>query len=315
MAHVVNFSPLPTEAVAAQLADVDAEVVSVADVDDPVAACRGAAVAIAAFNPDGAIIDADCCAALADTCRAIVVPATGLDSIDADAARQHGIPVVSARGLNAGAVAEWCVWATVGALRHLSERELRIREGEWQQFGNRQTVAGKRVGIVGVGPIGEGVARRLAGWECELAYWTRTRRDAEWEAERGLQWSELDDLVASADVLVLAVAVAPGTEGLLSAERLATMKPTAVVVNAGRGALVDEAAIVAALREGRLHGYATDVFATEPVAADDPLLEAATIVTPHVAGVTGETVGAILAHTITQANNALEGRPLEGVVA
>ncbi len=314
MSHVVNFSPLPSDAIAAQLAAVDAQVVSVRDVDDAVEACRGAHVAIADFSGERHVGAAEV-GALAGTCRAVVVPTAGLDAVDVEACQEAGIPVVSARGLNAPEVAEWTVWATIGAMRHLSEHELRIRSGAWQQFGNRQSLVGKRVGLVGLGPIGVEVARRLSGWEVDLAYWTRTRRPAQVEADLALSWSGLDELIAGSDVLVLLVALTPETEGLLSGPRLATMKPTAVVVNAARGPLVDASAVTRALAEGRLHGYATDVFATEPVPADDPLLAAATVATPHVAGVTGETVARILGHTITQANNALEGRPLEGIVA
>lgn len=313
MGHVVNFSPMPSSAIEAQLREVRAEVVSVRDVEDDVEACRGAEVAIADFSGERRILVGHA-VALASTCRLVTVPSTGIDAIDLVALRDVGIPVATARGLNATTVAEWAVWACIGGMRHLAERDLQIREGEWQQFGTRYELAGKRVLLVGMGPIGQEVARRLRGFDVELTYWTRTRRSAEVEAELDLAWTDLDGGLAEADVVVLALALSDESRHLLNVARLHAMKPTAIVVNAGRAELVDQDAMLAALDQAQLHAYATDVFPTEPPPPDDPVVAAATIATPHVAGVTVESVNRILTRTIENVNLALEGKDPLGLL-
>ncbi len=313
MAHVVNFSPLPTEAVAAQLEQVELPVHSVRDREDDVEACRGAVVAIADYSGERAITGAHV-EALAGTCKLVAVPSAGLDAVDLDACRSHGVPVASAKGLNAGPVAEWAVWATIGAMRGLSDRDTGIRNGEWQQFGVRYELSGKTVGVVGLGEIGDGVATRLGSFGVTTLYWTRTRRPADTESDLGVQWRELDDLLAESDVVVLAIALSDETRNLLDERRLGLLRPTAVVVNAGRAGLVDQDALLAALDEGRLHGYATDVFQQEPPAEGDPMPARATIATPHVAGVTVESVGRIIAHTFANVNRVLNDQTPVGLV-
>lgn len=313
MGHVVNFSPMPSSAIAAQLTGLAVDVVSLQDVEDDLAACTGAIAAVADFSGARKVTAAHA-AALAGTCRAVLVPSAGTDSIDVAALQEAGIPVATAGGLNAVTVAEWAVWATIGGLRQLSEQDLGIRSGRWQQFGTRYEVAGKQVLLVGMGPICEHVARRLRPFDATLTYWSRTRRSPAFEDELGLRYRDLDDGLAEADVVILAVALAEGTRGLLDASRLARMKPSATVVNAGRAELVDQDAVLAALDEGRLHGYATDVFLTEPPPSDDPMLTAATIATPHVAGVSLESVGRILGRTIENLNRVLAGQAPLGLL-
>lgn len=313
MGHVINFSPMPSSAIAAQLEALDAEVISIADVDDEVDACRGATVAIADFT-NGRPITVGHAAALASTCKAVIVPSTEIDSIDRVALRDVGIPVATAGGLNATPVAEWAVWATIGALRSLAERDLLVREGEWQQFGQRFELDGKRVLLVGMGPIGQEVAKRLRGFNVTLDYWTRTQRSTEFEADHDLSWTGLNDGLRKADVVILAIAHGEQTHHLIGIARLAMMKPSAVIVNAGRAELVDQDAVLAALDQANLHGYATDVFEVEPPPIDDPMLAAATIATPHIAGVTVEAVGRILGRTLDNVRRVLEGESPIGLI-
>lgn len=313
MARIVVLAPVPAEVFAGDLEGH--ELVSVGRDDDPVEACSGADVCVADWSAHhriaGPVVEA-----LAGTCRLVQVPAAGLDSVDLDACEAAGIPVASAAGTNAAAVAEWCVWAALSALRGLVVSERRLRAGEWDQLGRaRYELAGKTVGIVGMGDIGVETARRFAAFGVTLVYWTRRRRPPSFEEEHGLTHAELDNLIAQADVLVLAIALTDETRGLLGAERIAAMKPSAVVVNAARGAVTDEEALADALTAGRLHGAAVDVFTDEPPPTDHPLLACETAVTtPHVAGTTAESVGRILERSVENVRRALAGEEPVGRV-
>lgn len=313
MGRVVILAPVPAEVMESQLGGH--EVVAVDRDGDPAAACRGADVCVADWTSHhrvaGPVIDA-----LRATCRLVQVPAAGVDSVDVDGCAEAGIPVASCAGANAVAAGEWCVWAALSALRGLVTSERKLRTGEWEQLGRaRYELAGKVVGIIGMGDVGVEAARRFASFGVDLRYWTRHRRSADREEELGLTWAELDDLVAAADVVVIAVALTEDTRALIDAGRLSHMKPTAVVVNAARGAVTDEAALAGALREARLHGAAVDVYTAEPPPPDHPLLDVETAVTtPHLAGTTAESVGRILTRSIENVRRALEGGEITGLV-
>lgn len=313
MPRVAMLAPLPPEVVTSRLPDV--EVVCATSQDQAVEAAAGADVCIADWRGE-VRVDAEVAAALSGTCRLVQVPAAGLNGVDLDACAAAGVPVASCAGLNTAAVAEWCVWASLDALRLLSWSDRALRDGRWEMFGHaRYELAGKLVGIVGLGDIGAATARRLAGFEVDVAYWSRRRRDGATEADLGVRFLDLDDLVAQADVLVLAVALTDDTRGLLSAARIAAMKPSAVVVNAARGEVTDEAALSAAVSEGRLHGAATDVFSVEPPPVDHPMVATdRTVVTPHIAGTSAESVGRIVLRVLDNVEAVLDGREPAGVL-
>lgn len=312
--RIVLFAPLPPEAITGRFPDVDVVTVD-PSTPDPAATCEGADVVISDWSSRvrvaGDIVDA-----LAPTCRLVQVPAAGLDSVDVEACRSAGVPVASCGGLNTVAVAEWCVYAAIGALRHFAPSDRALHRGEWEQLGHaRYELARKTVGIVGLGAIGTAVAERLACFDVDLVYWTRRRRDRDEEERLSVRWSELDDLVAEADVLILAVALTDDTRGLLDADRIERMKNTSVVVNAARGEVTDEAALATALREQRLHGAAIDAFSTEPVPSDHPLLDApSTLLTPHVGGVSVESSLRIIERVYGNIERLLEGEEPEGLL-
>lgn len=314
MGKVVVLAPIPAEAVAPQLPDGH-EVVSVGRDEDPSDACREADVVVADWTAHHRVAG-DVVRTLAPTCRLVQVPAAGLDSVDLEACREAGIPVASCAGLNAGAVAEWCVWATIGALRQLVRDDRTLRSGEWTQLGRaRYELAGKTVGIVGMGDIGQALAPRIGAFDVDLRYWTRTRRSEEREAELGVTYHDLDGLIAGSDVVVLAIALTADTRHLIDADRLSTMKDTAVLVNAARGEIVDDDALADALAEGRIHGAAVDVWSPEPPPDDHPLFGTETaIVNPHLAGTTAESAGRILGRSLDNVKAVLSGEEPEGRV-
>ena len=313
MPRVAMLAPLPPESVTDNFPEV--EVATATSQTEAVEAARGADICIADWRGE-VVVDEAVAAALAGTCRLVQMPAAGLDGIDLDACRRHGLRVASCGGLNTVAVAEWCVWAIIDALRGLTWSDRALRERRWEMFGHaRYELAGKTVGIVGLGDVGTATAERLGPFGADLRYWSRRRRDQGEEQRLRVTWTELDDLVAAADVLLLAVALTRDTRQLLDAERLGRMKPSAVVVNAARGEVWDEAAMGAALEDGRLHGAATDVFSQEPPPDDHPLLDVRTVVlTPHVAGTSAESVGRIIRRVFDNVRAVLEDRDPEGIL-
>ncbi len=315
MGKVVVLAPIPAEAVQPQLPDGH-EVVSVGRDENPLDTCAGADVVVADWTSHHRVTG-DLVDALAPTCRLVQVPAAGTDSVDVEACARAGIPVASCAGLNDVAVAEWCVWAAIGALRQLVRDDRTLRSGEWHQLGRaRYELAGKVVGIVGMGDVGQALAPRLAGFDVDVRYWTRNRRSDDREAVLGVTYQELDELIAQADVLVLAIALTEETRHLIAADRLSTMKPTAVLVNAARGEIVDDRALAETLAAERLHGAAVDVWSPEPPPDDHPLLTIDTVVVnPHLAGTTAESAGRILGRSLDNVRRVLSGDDPVGTLA
>jgi phosphoglycerate dehydrogenase-like enzyme len=231
----------------------------------------------------------------------------GLDNIDVAAAREREIAVVNAPGATTAAVAEHAVLLMLGLARRIAVLDAAVKDGNWAvRDGYLGTeLRGKRLGVVGLGSIGRRVAALGQAFDMDVAYWSPSSRDDR------LQFLELDGLLASADVAQVCVALVVETRGLLDDRRLALMKPTALVVNTSRGALVDHEALIAAITAGRLGGYATDVWDPEPPPSRDlARLGDRLLVTPHVAAITDVTYREICVRTVTAAVTALTGRPM-----
>ena len=238
-------------------------------------------------------------------------PSVGIDGIDVDACTAAGVPVANCAGANTTSVAEWCLSATLALLRRTVEGDAAVRRGEWPQtsLGGRE-LAGSTVGVVGMGPIGRQTATLFGALGCAVTYWSRSRHD-----DAPAPYAELDDLLASSDVVVLVIALGPQTRGLLDADRLARLKPGALLVNGARGEVVDEAALVAALASGHVGGAALDVFSTEPLPAGSPLREAANVLlSPHMAGSTVQAAMRIVGQSTANLRRVLDGQPVVDVV-
>ncbi|MFP5218361.1 MAG: NAD(P)-dependent oxidoreductase [Actinomycetes bacterium] len=238
-------------------------------------------------------------------------PSVGVDGIDVDACAAAGVPVSNCAGSNTVSVAEWCLSATLALMRKTLEADAAVRRGEWPQtsLGGRE-LAGSAVGVIGMGPIGRLVAGMFAGLSCDVVYWSRRRHD-----DAPVPYAELDDLLARSDVVVLVIALGDQSRGLLSAERIARMKPGALLVNGARGSIVDEDALAAALAEGRLGGAAVDAFAVEPLPSDGVLRTAPNVLlSPHMAGSTGQAAMRIIGQTTANLQRVLDGEPVVDVV-
>jgi glycerate dehydrogenase len=220
--------------------------------------------------------------------RLLVLAATGTNNVDLEAARERGVGVCNLRDYCTASVVQHTLGVMLLLNQRLREYDSLVRSGAWQR-GEQfclldyplRELAGRRLGIVGHGALGRAVAR-AATLALGMQVLVANRPGGARQPGR----LDLDDLLPQVDVLSLHCPLTPGTEGLIDAARVGRMRPDALLVNTARGALVDSAALAAALRAGRLGGAAIDVLPREPPADGDPLLAADIpnlIVTPHIA--------------------------------
>jgi len=232
----------------------------------------------------------------------------GLDNIDVAGCEARGIDVIPATGANALAVAEYVVCTVMVLLRGAYQSSAEVAAGKWPRsaLGEGRETAGKTLGVVGFGGIGRRVAKLAQGLGMKvLATDPAIAADAPVWRESGVAYRGLDDLLVESDAVTLHVPLAPETQHLLSAGRMARMKRGAVLINTARGGVIDEAALADALAGGHLAGAALDVFEAEPLPAGSPLAGAPNLVlTPHIAGVTRESnarVSTLIAAKVAQA--------------
>lgn len=256
--------------------------------------------------------------ATATRLRLIQVAGVGVDHIDLDAAQKLGIAVANVAGANAASVAEHVVMAVLALLRGLIPAHVGLREGRWtlpQWMASARELAGRTVGILGMGRIGREVASRLLPFQAALLYHDVRRLPAGDEDALGVTYVDFDVLVSTSDILTLHLPLTPQTRGIIGKDQLARTKRGALLVNTARAELVDESALVAALESGQLGGAAIDVFAPEPPPPDHPLLRLPNVVlTPHGAGVTAEAQERIAQGAIANILRFLDGHPLADVV-
>jgi phosphoglycerate dehydrogenase-like enzyme len=238
----------------------------------------------------------------------------GVDKFDLDAAHAAGVPVAITFGANAGAVSEHVLMLMLATYRRLSLADRKLREGVWlrpQLRAQCYQVSGKTVGLLGFGNVARMVAHRLAGFEVQIIYSDIRRADMATEKALRVTQVPFEDLIARSDILSVHVPLTPATKGLIGAETIARMKTGAVIINAARGGIVDEAALYDALVSGKLHGAGLDVFATEPADRENPLFRLdQVVVTPHTAGSVIDLVADIARHAFTNMQTVLRGAPL-----
>jgi D-3-phosphoglycerate dehydrogenase len=223
--------------------------------------------------------------------------------------------VVNAPGGNAVAAAEHTLALMFALARRVSAADASMKQGRWARSAYIGTeLTGKTLGLIGLGRVGSEVARRALGLDMRVQVYDPYVPD-EHARRLGLEPAELDVLLEAADFVSLHVPLTEATRGVLNAARIARMRPSAFVVNCARGGLVDDAALLAALDEGRLAGAAVDVFATEPVAADDALPRHPKVVaTPHLGASTVEAQANVAVQIASEVLAVLEGRPTQFAV-
>ena len=235
----------------------------------------------------------------------------GLDNIDMGACADRGIRVFPATGANSLSVVEYVIGTTMTLLRGAYFANAAMLAGEFPKtklIGRE--IAGKLMGIVGFGAIGRDLARHARAIGMEVAAY-HPRLAADDPAWSGVRRLELDALLGEADVVSLHVPLTSETRGLIDAKALARMKPDAILINTARGGIMDEAALVAALKAGKLGGAAIDVYEQEPLPKDAAKIFAGTpnlILTPHISGNTVESNGRVSGLVAEKVMAALEER-------
>ena len=229
--------------------------------------------------------------------RLVQVTGAGLDRLDAATMQRLKIPVANVPGGSNNAVAEYCVGAALDLSRRMSWSSAEIKRGRYVEFRARMVadnlsgLDGPTIGIVGLGTIGMAVAAAFAARGSRIVYFDPKPPRPEVAAKAGWTQLPLNELLTTADIVTLHVPLIPATTGLIGAKQLAAMKQGAILINAARGGIVDEAALAASLTSGHLGGVAVDVYSTEPPLPDNPLLQVSgepaerLLLTPHIAGV------------------------------
>ena len=249
----------------------------------------------------------------AKQCILIQQPSTGFQHIDVDEAAKNGIPVANIAGANTLAVAEHTIMLILGCLKKLTLSHDKMKRGEWAQdemeIHGVFELFGKTLGIIGIGLIGKEVAKRAKPFGPQMIYYDVNRLPKEEENELGVTYRPLDALIAESDIITIHTPLTPQTENMIGANRITAMKTSAIIINASRGAIVDEEALARALKEGRIRGAGLDVYSQEPISPDNPILDAPnTILTPHIAGATNESRIRIINMTIDNVLSVLTGK-------
>jgi len=246
--------------------------------------------------------------------KMVSVWGTGTDNIDLHAAGMRGVTVCNTPGVNAFAVAEHALTLMLAVARKIPAIDREMHAGKWPREMLTQLL-GKTLGVFGMGTIGSRVAALGRAIGMDVLAWS-ARGDEGRIRAAGARAATKEDLLRQADVVSLHVRLAEDTRGFIGRKELAMMKPTAILVNTGRGALVDRDALIAALREGKILGAGLDVFHHEPLAPDDPILTLPNIIcSPHNAGQTPEVVRDGLLRAVANVEHFLAGTPTDVVVA
>jgi gluconate 2-dehydrogenase len=211
---------------------------------------------------DGALLER------APRLKAVANIAVGYNNIDLAACTARGVMATNTPGVLDDSTADLAWALMLGAARRLTELERRVRAGEWKGWRLKQwlgvDVHHATLGIIGMGRIGQAIARRAAGFEMKVVYHNRNRIDSALEKRLGAAYTTLDDLLGQSDFVVLQVPYSRETHHLIGARELKLMKRTAVLINSTRGGVVDDAALIDALREGAIRAAGLDVFENEP---------------------------------------------------
>ncbi|MBA4115580.1 MAG: D-glycerate dehydrogenase [Rubrobacter sp.] len=259
--------------------------------DELLEAAKGAAGVLSTLTEN---IDAEFMDAAGEDLKVVANLAVGYDNIDFNAARERGVVVTNTPEVLNETTADTAFMLLLAAARRLGEGERIVRAGEWEAWGPKMLLGpdvwGKRLGMLGLGGIGQALSRRAKGFGMEILYYNRSRNE-EAEKELGAQYLDLDELLRTCDFFSIHTPLTEETKHLIGAPEFEKMKPEAVLVNTSRGPVVDEAALLAALRERRIGGAALDVYGTQPLPPEHPFRGLPNVLlTPHSAGLSQEAV-------------------------
>jgi D-3-phosphoglycerate dehydrogenase len=243
--------------------------------------------------------------------RAVGVHGIGYDHIDVAAAKELGKIVLNTPDALTVTVAEMAIALMLSMTRRIVSADKAVRSGEWaRKYGDLIGVElmGKTVGLVGMGRIGAATARRLRAFDVKLLYWSRTRHES-LEKEIGIEWAELPDLLARSDIVSLHLPGSAETHHTIGVRELSQMKCGAMIVNTARGRVIDEAALIDALRSGRVSAAALDVFELEPIKPDNQLLGMDNVVlAPHLGASSRESMQRMATQVAQGIVDVLDGK-------
>ena len=237
----------------------------------------------------------------------------GYDGVDVPWCRAHGVEVTHAKGLNADDVADQALGLLIAAWRSIAAGDQMLRAGRWGDYDRLRpgpSLKGRKMGIVGLGAIGEAVARRVEPMGMSVAWWGPRAKAAPWPRA-----ATLLDLARDSDILVVAARAEPSNRGLISREVIDAVGPHGMIVNVARGSLIDEDALIAALKDGRLGHAGLDVFAEEPTPPERWADVPNTVLTPHTAGGTTDSIPRMVAQAVENVRLFLGGEPVMSPVA
>jgi lactate dehydrogenase-like 2-hydroxyacid dehydrogenase len=243
----------------------------------------------------------------------IACVSVGYDGVDVSWCRARGIEVTHAEGLNAEDVADHAIGLMLAAWRNLPAHDRTVREGRWRhedRLSPQPSLGGRTLGVVGLGYIGAAVARRAEAMRLSVQWWGPREKEAPWPRAASVL-----DLAKASDILVVACRAEPSNRGLISAEVIDAVGPKGLIVNVARGSLIDEEALVAALKAGRLWRAALDVFAQEPTPAERWADLTGVVLAPHTGGSSTEAVPLMVAQAVDNVRRFLAGEPVVSPVA
>lgn len=257
------------------------------------------------------LFTADVAARLDPRVKIIANHSVGVDHCNLDALKARGIVVTNTPDVLSDATAETAFLLMLGAARRAVEGDRIVRSGEWNfwspSFMVGKQVTGQRLGIIGMGRVGQAMARKARGFDMEVHYFNR--RQLPNEREQGAQYHEsIDSLLAVADFLSLHCPATPETTGMMNAERIARLPDGAVIVNTARGALIDEPALISALKSGKIFAAGLDCFTTEP--GGNPAFSAFenVFMLPHIGSATVQTRDAMGARALDNLDAFFAGK-------
>jgi D-3-phosphoglycerate dehydrogenase / 2-oxoglutarate reductase len=246
------------------------------------------------------------------TLRLVARVGVGFDSVDLQAATRAGAAVTTTPGANHETVADHALALILAVVRKLSEYDAQMRQGEWPRGDLGGTLFGTTVGVIGFGRIGRATVRRLRGFGCRVLVHDPYLTEAD-----EFPLVDIDELIQSSDVITVHAPLTPETRHYLSTPQFAAMKPGAIVVNTARGPLIDQAALIEALRSGHLGGAGLDVFEIEPVDPEQLRILSSlnrVVLSPHVAGLSGLSNLAMCAHAARSVIGVLTGTDTRFVI-
>jgi glyoxylate reductase len=254
-------------------------------------------------------------AGLLDKCptiKAVCNTAVGYNNIDVEACTRHGVMVSNTPGVLTDSVADYSMGLIIATCRRMTEGEAYLRKGEWKGTFLKQMlghdVHGATLGIMGFGRIGQAIARRARGFDMKILYHSRSRAAADAEKESGAIYTGKEELLRTADVVLLILPFTPETQHYIGAKELAQMKPSAVLVNMARGGIVDDAALIDALKKKTIWAAGLDVYENEPKLNPGFLGLGNVVLSPHIASASEPTRRAMAMTAAKNLAAALSGQ-------